>query len=655
MMTALLLCATVLLPVAPASARLSDDDLKLYREAFRALDRGRWDEALTVSQQARDKLPGKVILWLYLSRTETSVNGASFEIINKFLKNNPDWPNLAALRRQAEQNIPDDMPMAAVRDWFKEQPPQSLAGFFRYMDALMAGDLLPKVQELVRQRWVESAFGPQEEQEFLGRFGAMLRPEEHAARLDRLLWDGQDVAARRLLPLLDNSNVWRVLADIRLAYAGDGRGVETLLERLPPEMQEHPGLLYDRLRWFRRKDQDAAAYAILQKNLPDLGRPVLWWNERHIMARRALRSGNPEFAYTLARDHRQTEGTGLNEAEFLAGWIALRFLKKPDLASEHFTRLGKGVTSPISKGRAAYWGARAAEARGDSEAARKLLEAAAEQSTSFYGQLAAARLGKVPKLPAAPEAGISDETKASFEKKDMVRIVRALAEIEGRGSERVTLFVRRLGATAAGGEHYALTAKLAQDVGRPDLAITVAKQANQAGIILAEGGYPLRDLGDLSQPEPALVLALIRQESTFNPNAVSPVGARGLMQLMPATAQTVAKRLGIKKHDHSRLTSDPEYNIRLGTTYMSEMLDRFNGSFVLAIAAYNAGIGRVRSWLETQGDPRAEGVDVVDWIEMIPIHETRNYVQRVMEGLMVYRARLNHGQMAGSLDKELKR
>lgn len=648
-LAAVAVAATLALATAPAAARLSEQDARLYRDAFKLAEKDKWDDAKRLARQADDKLPGKVLAWLDLKRVGS---GASFDTIARFIKENPDWPDLVTLRRQAETAMTDGMAADTVREWFKANPPLTTAGFFRHIDALMIADQDAKARDLIRLRWIDGSFGTVEEQDFRSRFGSLLRTEDHVARLDRLLWDGQGIAARRLFPLVGER--WQALAEARMALAEDGKTAEALLARVPSDLRDDSGLLYERLRWRRRKDQDDGAIDILDKAPKDLGRPLLWWNERNILVRRAFEKGDYPLAYRLAKNHGITDGRGLAEAEFLAGWLALRFLDKPQAAVGHFERLHKGVTAPISRARGAYWSGRAAEVVGDKEAARKWFEAAAALGNTYYGQLAADRIGRPPKLPGASEPHITKEAQSAFHRRELVRVIEALAEIEGRTGERIGLFLRKLGNDADSPEEYALAARLAQEIRRPEIAVAIAKNAAQDNIILLEG-YPLLDTRGVSAPEPALVHALIRQESTFNSGAVSPVGARGLMQLMPSTAQQVATKLGIKKHQPAKLTTDPDYNIRLGTTYMAELLDRFDGSYVLAIASYNAGIGRVRGWLDELGDPRSPRVDAVDWVEMIPIYETRNYVQRVMEAVMVYRARLNGGRITASLEQELRR
>lgn len=633
-------------------ADLSARDTELYRAAFAAAAAGRWDEARSLAAQPRERLPAKVITWLDLTRT---TNGADYRTLAAFIDENGTWPNLAELRRQAEAAMPSTLPAAEVRAWFAANPPQSGPGVIRYADALLAGGDRQAAISFIRSRWIGGSFAPVDEQTFVQRYRSFLSVEDHLARLDRLLWDGQESAVRRLLPLVDPGH--RALAEARLRLAGLQPGVDAAVSQVPTSLRNDPGLIYERVRWRRRKDMDAAALDLLSQAPAELGRPSAWWTERHILARRAIEKGDYRTAYRLAADHGQIDGLSFAQAEFLAGWLALRFLNKPAEALAHFQALYNNVGSPISLSRGAYWAGRAAEALGLTAEARRWHEVASEHGTTFYGQLSAARLGidAVPSLPSEPT--IAPEMAAAFERKELVRVVRLLDRIgeEARSIGRMDLFIRRLGLDAADGAEFALTTRLALDTGRRDLAVWVAKQGVQQGVTLVEAGYPLLGAGQLTpSPEPALIHAVIRQESTFDEQAISSAGARGLMQLMPSTAQYVADKLGMP-HAHGRLTADPLYNVRLGGAYMQELLDRFNGSYVLAIAAYNAGQGRVRGWLTQFGDPRMEGVDVVDWIELIPIYETRNYVQRVLEGLQVYRARVGVASPERGLERDLNR
>ena len=647
------LALLLLLPAGGATA-LDGKDLEIYRTAFRHAEAGRFDAAIKAAADAKDRLPAKIITWMDLARPETP---ADFATLAAFIEGNPDWPGITGMRRRAELALPQGMPAEAVRAWFERHPPLSVQGTVRYADALVAtGDPVAATQ-IVRQRWVNGAFSVGDEQDFRARFGQMIRPDEHWARLDRLLWDGEEAAARRIFDTVDAGR--RALADARLRIARDSAVSDAAFAQVPQELRADPGLHYERLRAARRRDRDAEAMALLLDAPPQLGRATPWWTERQILTRRAMDRAEHPLAYRLATDHGQFTGAAFAEGEFLAGWLALRFLDQPQTAFRHFDRMYRNVTTPLSISRAAYWAGRATAAMGATDDARGWYERSAVYPTTFYGQIAGTLLGRTS-LPLPVDQQISAAAATAFERRELVRVVRALVRIqraEQKGtppaSERAATFMRRLQETADTPMDHALVARIALELGRQDVAVATARAAVQHEVTLLSAGYPRIEVRS-DRPEPALVHAIIRQESIFNAGAVSPAGARGLMQLMPATAQQVAGKLGLR-HTQARLTADPGYNVQLGSAYLQEMVERFNGSYVLAIAAYNAGPGRVRQWLERYGDPRAEGVDVIDWIETIPFNETRNYVQRVMEGLQVYRQRLGAPDAPLRIVEDLRR
>lgn len=644
------LCASLFLVVAPVAAgTLSEQDLAVYKQAFKAAGDDRHDDALRIATPAKDRLPAKIIRWMKLQ----APMGGTFQEIAAFMRENPDWPGQIALRRAAEAAMGESgIGADQVMAWFKANPPLTNDAFMRYADTLLLNGERERALSQIRQRWVDTNFNSGEEQDFLFRYRDQLRRQDHVARADRLLWDHQDVAAKRMLPLLDDG--WDALIEARTALYQEARTVDAALARVPESLRDDPGLLYERLR-YRRKRNDDGALDILRNQPAKLGRPALWWTERHILARRAMERQEYKLAYTLVRAHGLTDGASFAEAEFLAGFLALRFLDMPAEAAGHFGKLYRSVTAPISRARGAYWSGRAAEALGRADEAREWYRKAAPYGTTFYGQLAAHKLDSHAQVHLPSEPKVDQSEASAFERREVVRAARALYEIEGRDSERLAAFLRRISLQSKQPEDFALAARLAREMHRPDLAVAAAKDAAQNAVYLVEAGYPVIRTESGGNPEPALVHALIRQESTFNPAIVSSAGARGLMQLMPGTAQLVANKLGIKKHQHAKLTTDPQYNIRLGSAYISDMIERYGGSYMLAVASYNAGPSRVSQWINTYGDPRGTGIDAVDWVELIPIYETRNYVQRVMEGLLVYRARLHGGRAELNLERELRR
>lgn len=422
-------------------------------------------------------------------------------------------------------------------------------------------------------------------------------------------------------------------------------GVDAAIKRVPASLRNDPGLVYERIHWRRNRGLDQGARSLLTKAPDNPPFAMRWWRERHIQVRALLEDGDAKAAYKLARSHRQTEGVGFAEAEWLAGWIALDHLKDPARAYPHFTAMYEAVSTPISRARGAYWAARAAEALGRDVVAKNWYAQAATYNTVFYGQLAALRLHDEASmlLPVAPLP--DNQAMQRVEAHPLTDVVAVLAELDAESW--TDTFAKHLAAHFDDpADQRAVIAKL-RAFGRPDLALRLAKQTARTAVAPAEAIYPVDPMvrtghnTSTDDVEDALVHAVIRQESEFRVNARSHVGAQGLMQIMPATARMLARKLDIA-YQPDRMSSDAGYNVTLGRAYLRELLDMFDGSYILTLAAYNAGPARVYEWIDRFGDPRAPDVDAVKWIEMIPFGETRNYVQRVMESVQVYRYRLAH-------------
>lgn len=635
----------------PVSASVLDvHDRLLYRRAFAQADQGHWGDALALAAGAHNKLPAKVILWMALPQPAF---GADFRTIADFVAANPGWPELVRLRRQAENVMPANLAPAQVAAWFQANPPLSPIGATRDADALMALGKAQAATQLVRRYWVNGAFGAVEEADYRRHFGPLIRPADDDARLDRLLWAGYDTTARRLLPFVDPGH--RLLAEARLALAGMAADAQSAVARVPPRLRDDPGLRFAELRYDQREGRDAAAMAILDHPPARLDHPEAWWNERDAVARLKLQAGDYADAYRLVVAHGVLNQYELPEAEWLAGWIALSFLHRPGDALNHFLAMYKLADEPGSRSRAAYWSGRAAQAMGHTAAAANWYHTAAAFDSTFYGQLAAQQLGQNPRIVLSPEPPLPPGALIRFTRRETVQATRLLHQVD-TDLDRTAPFLRRLGADAHSALDFALLVHLSLEVGHKDLAMIFARRGLGAGVMLADVSYPLLPAGE-DPPggvDPALVSAVVRQESAFNPGAVSTAGARGLMQLLPSTAQNVALKLGLSP-SVTRLTADPAYNLTVGSAYLSSLIQRFNGSYLLAVAAYNAGPARVRSWIDMFGDPRTGKISPVDWIEMIPFNETRAYVQRVLEGYEVYRARLSSGIGRITLAEDLKR
>jgi len=386
---------------------------------------------------------------------------------------------------------------------------------------------------------------------------------------------------------------------------------------------------------------DAGARQLLADRPAAPDRPDKWWFEQRYQIRQAITDGLPEAAYAIASKHGQDTAGRFAEAEWLAGWLALRFLNRPAVAGKHFSAVFGRVRYPISRARAAYWAGRAAEAAGDREQAAAWFRRAARHPTAFYGQLAA-RILAAPLCFSTEEPAAPAAARVRFDARPLAQAARLLGE--AGDFETLSVFVAHLSRQAETPAGHLLVSRIGLAYGAPHISVEAAKRASRNGAPLVALAYPLPfGAAEIARapdpPETALALALARQESALNPRAVSRSGARGLMQVMPRTAREVSRRLGLR-YSRSRLTEDPGYNIALGSAYLSELLQDYGGSHMLALAAYNAGPTRVNRWLQRYGDPRSGAVDPVDWIELVPYPETRNYIQRVLESAVVYRSRL---------------
>jgi len=649
------LVVALLAGAAPAKADLlSAEDEQLYRQAFDAIHSDHFDWAQATAN-AQDKLLAKVLQWQVYTQANS---GASFADITAFIRANPTWPQIATLQRRAEESLttaPTAPPDSLLLDWFSAVAPQTIDGAMAYGRALINAGQRGKAEKILRDAWIGGTFGPIQERQFLDGFQDVLRDIDDVARLDRLLWEHQDQTAARQLSRVDDS--YRQFAQARLALSGDASNAESLAANLPERFKNDPGLIYELIRYRRQHDKDDQAIPLFSHPAADKVRPDLWWIERAVLARRALSQGKVAEAYEIAHRHGQQNGTGFADAEWLSGWIALRFLNNRDLALEHFLRLYQRVTTVQSKARAAYWAGRALEALGRGDESVRWYNLAAVHITTFYGQLAAGRLSPEQLLPLPIDPQPTDQDIATFEAHELVQAARMLGKI--KQTDLIRPFLLHVSDLSNSPGLRTMAANLASALERADVAVNIAKRSERDGVPLIVAGYPVPQWTVPDTPERALVLGLIRQESAFYDQAISPVGARGLMQLMPTTAAKVAKAMNVvfPKSDAltNALTEDPGLNVKLGATYLGNLLSDFNGSYILSVASYNAGPSRVKRWIRDMGDPRKSDVDAIDWIESIPFSETRNYVQRVLEGVQIYRRRLGTADPTLSLAGDIKR
>jgi soluble lytic murein transglycosylase len=634
-------------PAAPAG-----DADAAGRLALAHADAGRWAEA---EATARDAAPivAKYVTWRRL--TARSGGATAWEIV-RFGLENPDWPSPDTLAQRAEEALAYDADDGLAGQWFAAQPPRRLEGHRRLAEMQARGGRGAEATATLRRGWTAAPGDAAVEPGFLDSHAAALRPADHWQRFDRtaLLRQG---APARLVPLLDDRG--QRVATARLAYAADQPDADA-----PPNAaaaRGDLGLTFERARWLRRRERDAEAAAAWtagasqQRDLPpEVARAI--WTERQILARKLLRLGDASAAYRTAAQHGQdAAGEPRQEAEFLAGFIALRRLNDAAAAERHFIALRDGSQSTITRGRSFFWQGRAAQAQGAAGRARDSFGQAAALPLGFYGQLGALALGEDAaalarriRAVAAPAPTAAQQRAAADH--ELTLAVLALAAL-GEASRTRALLLRQEALAAEPGAKL-LPARLALRIGRPDHAVWVVRRAAASGLTAPEEGWPTPFATPDDLLEPAIVNAITRQESNFDPSAVSSANARGLMQLLPTTARLVARQLGIR-HQVGMLTADPAHNMRLGAAYLSGLLGRFDGALPLAAAGYNAGPGRVNEWVGTYGDPRFGALPMLDWMEQIPFAETRNYVQRVLENVAIYRARA--GGAAAAQDHPMAR
>jgi soluble lytic murein transglycosylase len=620
---------------------LSPADHDLFVRAFEAAGRSDWTGARALASQGQSPIARRLLEWRYgLDKN----SGASFAEIDAIIKDTDaktsaaTWPLRGTLQARAETAMDPNMPADQVVAWFGNRNPASPIGRIRLGEALVATGDKTRGAAQISRGWAEGSFDPEIEQAILAKDAAYLSPESDRQRLDALIWRNEIPAARRQLARVDGAS--QDIGNARIAlYSGGWPKAQAAVEKVRGSTD--PNLLYDWSRNLRLANQDREAHAVLMRIEPaSLVRQhaAAWWREVSIQARDALAATEPGQALEIVQHAGFASGDQYADQQFLAGFIALRFLKDPATALAAFQRLEASVSRPISKSRAFYWQGRALEAQGQTaEALRRYRQAAAYPET-FYGQVALAHIDATPtvRLSETPVEAVST---AEVDADALMPEIKILAELGQIGSLR--LFVDRVVEAHPSPAHVKRLMMQLRDWGYPEIALRLAKGLSYTGTTLPDFTHPMIALPDYpgpgTAPEPALVLGLIRQETEFNPYAVSGAGAQGLMQMMPASAKLAARQANLPYRPQALLT-DIRYNMQLGMTEYRGHLDRYGGSLVLAAASYNAGPNNVKKWLTVYGDPRSG--DPIDWIEQIPFGETRNYVQRVLENTEVYRARL---------------
>jgi soluble lytic murein transglycosylase len=631
-------------PISPAAvaatSSTSKEDLDALENVIELIRRHSPDDATQSEATISDPVAKKLAEWIIL---RSDNNNASVERYRVFLVANPSWPSQTFLRKRLEAAMWDDKREdQVVWSWFENESPLSAKGRFALAKAMLARGDRANAERLVREAWRNDPMSEDTESAALDMFGALLTAGDQKARMDLFLYNTEnEAAAMRAAKRLGAGYV--ALAKARLATVRKAANAKALLDAVPHELHSDPGYLFSKIQLLRRDEKFTEAAQLMLSAPRDPARLYNldeWWIERRLLARKMIDAGDPRTAYLIARDAAlPTKDIYKTEQEFTAGWIALRFLNDPNVATQHFAKIGVGSVNPTTLARAGYWQGRAAEAAGRMQEARAAYGAAAEQSTSYYGQLARAKLG-------LPQLGLNDASAARSRGAERLEIVRAAQLLFALNEQDVAIPI--FADVGENGDPEALVglAEMTERYGYARGMLLVGKAALNRGLPFDFYAYPVtgippyRSIGP--EVERSVIYSIARQESAFNPLDVSAAQAYGLMQVTPDAGRYVCHRAGVE-FDVKRMKTDPIYNTALGAAELGGLLEDYRGSYIMTFAAYNAGRGSVKKWIERYGDPRDPKVDAVDWVELIPFAETRNYVQRVIENLQVYRARFGGG------------
>jgi len=622
-------------PVAPVGdARGS----AAFRAALALLADDKPVEAYAAARALPNATERRAVQWAAIYFNEGKID---YESVTRFAADAPDFASTTLYRTRIEQSLIKAAPAgSAVIAALGGAMPNTVDAQVALASAYLAAGQADRATTLARSIWIDNFLTLEQEKLVLDTLGTLLDRDAHWARAVHLMMNDRAQGSERLIPFLTAAQKSLVVA--RAAVSRNASNAKALLDSVDPAYQDHPVFIYSRAQRARQFELWQSAVDWLGKAQGDLPDAAEWWYERRNLVRQLLNVGEPALAYQAASGYTTGPEGRLVDAHFHAGWIALSFLKDAAAAKGHFIKMAALATLPDTVSQANYWLARAEQSLGDTMGAQVAYQVAAQYGTVYYGLLARAALG---------EAGVSmrplpawQQSESIFNANEVVRAVRLLAA-NGHGAWAQPL-LRNYGTGLKTGGELLLAARLAQEIGAHHLAIAIADSADKQGIALDLFSFPKDGLPESAQlaADRAAVYAIARQESMFQIDAVSPVGARGLMQLMPGTAEETARKVGVA-YSANRLVSDAAYNALLGSTYLGAQLDRYDGSLVLAAAAYNAGPGNASKWIAAYGDPRADTVDPVVWVELIPFQETRKYVQRVLGNYMVYRERLGHGDL----------
>ena len=623
--------------VQKSSKYYSQKDYDIAKKSIQAMEKSQWTTALKNSKNAKDKSIYNFIQWRHLL---TTGNQATFYDYITFIQNNKDYPRISRIKYLAEQKLSTDkISPKKIINWFGVDEPLSGYGMLVLGESFIQTGDSEKGIALIKRGWITAELSRASMKSLSKKYRKYLNSKDYVNRADYLAWENKYWDLKRMLPYLPKD--YQLLYTARQILMSKSYGVDQAIKNVPQKFKNDAGLNHDRLKWRRKRGRIDSSLEILfsiKNNKDYLVRPDKWWVERAIMTRALIYKNKYETAYKVASQHSLDKGSKFAEAEWLSGWIALSFLNDPILAVDHFNNFYQNVSYPISLARGAYWLGRSYEKIGDKRQSEDWYREATKYLTTYYGQLAFLKINPSQNFELEEQADVEDDYRKYFYNKELVKITHLLNELN---KDKYTKNILRHLANdniASGSE--ILAAELATNISRYDFAIQVSKLASYEKRFHNTFNYPIISVPQYVNgrkiPETAFILSLIRQESEFDMRANSHVGAQGLMQIMPYTAKLVAKQAKLP-YSKSRLTSDPEYNINLGSHYIAGLILQYDGAYPFATAAYNAGPKRVKHWKKINKDPQKKQIDFVDWVELIPFKETRNYVQRVMENYNVYR------------------
>jgi len=619
------------------SKYFSKKDFALAKKAISEMKKAQWPNALKTSKKAKDKSIYNFIQWRHLLKKG---NQATFFDYKNFIDKNKDYPRIGRVKYLAEHKLSTNkIQPKRIIDYFENTEP--LSGFGKMIlgeSFVMTGEKEKGIR-LVKDGWISAELTKSELKFYRKKYKKYLNADDYIKRADYLAWNNKYWDLKRLLRYLPKD--YELLYNARQLLMSKSYGVDNAISKVPAKFKNDAGLNYDRLKWRRKRGRVDSSVEILLniKNTKDyLVRPDKWWTEREIIARSLIYKKRYELAYKISSKHAMTEGPDYAAAEWMSGWIALSFLDDPLLAKDHFENFYNNVGYPISVARGAYWLGRTYKSLDDKDNSTKWFKEASKYLTTYYGQLAFIELDPNKNFELTEDIKIEKKYRDIFFKKEIVKLIYLLDELD---EDKYTKHMLRFLANDSienGSE--ILAAELATDIERFDFAIQISKIASYEKRFHNKYNYPIistpSNINGRKIPESAFILSIIRQESEFDLSANSHAGAKGLMQLMPYTAKLVAKQAKLP-YSKSRLTTDPEYNINLGSHYIAGLILEYDGAYPFAIAAYNAGPKRVRYWKKINKNPQKNQINYIDWIELIKFKETRNYVQRVLENYNVYR------------------